>query len=61
MNVYPAAGLVGYARPGVPVYYIDPNPNISFELKQRPNLEVIKEKGGVGIPVLVERLLMETE
>lgn len=26
MAVYPAAGLVGYARPGIPIYYIDPNP-----------------------------------
>lgn len=26
MAVYPAAGLVGYARRGVPVYYIDPKP-----------------------------------
>jgi NAD-dependent deacetylase len=26
MAVYPAAGLVNYARRGVPVYYIDPNP-----------------------------------
>lgn len=26
LNVYPAAGLMGYARPGIPVYYIDPNP-----------------------------------
>lgn len=26
MAVYPAAGLVHYARRGVPVYYIDPNP-----------------------------------
>ncbi|MFK7808177.1 MAG: NAD-dependent deacylase, partial [Saprospiraceae bacterium] len=50
MNVYPAAGLVAYAKPGVPVYYIDPNPNISYELTQRPNLEVIKKKGGVGLP-----------
>lgn len=24
--VYPAAGLLGYVRPGTPVYYIDPNP-----------------------------------
>ena len=24
--VYPAAGLLHYARPGVPVYLIDPNP-----------------------------------
>ncbi len=26
MAVYPAAGLVHYARRGLPVYYIDPNP-----------------------------------
>ena len=26
MAVYPAAGLVHYARRGIPVYYIDPNP-----------------------------------
>ncbi len=26
LNVYPAAGLVQYARPSVPVYLIDPNP-----------------------------------
>lgn len=28
MAVYPAAGLVHYARRGVPVYYIDPNPAV---------------------------------
>lgn len=26
LNVYPAAGLLQYARPGIPVYVIDPNP-----------------------------------
>lgn len=26
LNVYPAAGLLHYVRPGVPVYYIDPRP-----------------------------------
>lgn len=26
LNVYPAAGLVQYVRPGVPVYLIDPHP-----------------------------------
>lgn len=28
MAVYPAAGLIHYARRGVPVYYIDPNPAV---------------------------------
>lgn len=26
LNVYPAAGLLNYVRPGTPVYYIDPHP-----------------------------------
>ncbi|MDE5895058.1 MAG: NAD-dependent deacylase, partial [Muribaculum intestinale] len=26
LNVYPAAGLLHYVRPGTPVYYIDPHP-----------------------------------
>ncbi len=26
LAVYPAAALINYVRPGVPVYYIDPNP-----------------------------------
>ena len=26
LNVYPAAGLVGYAKPSTPVYLIDPKP-----------------------------------
>lgn len=26
LNVYPAASLLHYVRPGVPIYYIDPNP-----------------------------------
>lgn len=26
LNVYPAAGLVQYVRPGTPIYLIDPNP-----------------------------------
>ena len=35
LNVYPAAGLVHYVRPGVPVYLIDPNPvNAGPNVKQ---------------------------
>ena len=26
LNVYPAAGLLHYVQPGVPIYYIDPHP-----------------------------------
>ena len=35
LNVYPAAGLVQYVRPGVPVYLIDPHPvNAGSNVKQ---------------------------
>ncbi len=57
MNVYPAASLVAYAKPGAKIYYIDPNPNISYELSGLKNLEIIKEKGGVGVPRIVEHLM----
>lgn len=30
LNVYPAAGLVQYVRPGTPVYLIDPEPSAGF-------------------------------
>lgn len=56
MQVYPAASLVGYAYRGTPVFYIDPNPQISHELSLRKNLTVIAEKSSVGVPILVEKL-----
>ena len=33
LNVYPAAGLIHYVRPEVPVYLIDPNP-VSAQIVQ---------------------------
>jgi NAD-dependent deacetylase len=55
MQVYPAAGLVDYARPGVPIYFIDPKPSVSkydFE-----NLTIIAKKAAKGVPPLVSKLL----
>jgi NAD-dependent deacetylase len=35
LNVYPAAGLLHYARPDIPIYLIDPNPiNAGHRVKQ---------------------------
>ncbi len=59
MNVYPAAGLVGYLMAGAQIYYIDPNPNISYELSRSTNLEVIAEKASTGVPKVVDKLLKE--
>jgi len=60
MQVYPAAGLVGYAAAGVPVYYIDPKPSISYELTLRKNLKVMPEKATTGVRKVVDELLAST-
>ena len=57
MQVYPAAGLISYARSGSNIYYIDPKPNISNELKDLPNLSVVTEKATIGVIDLVDKLL----
>lgn len=58
MNVYPAAGLLNYVKPGVPVFCIDPNPVHIYS-----NITFIKEKAGTGVVKLIsllkERGLME--
>ena len=57
MQVYPAAGLVGYAPFGVPIYYIDPNPSINYELRRIDTLRVIPEKATIGLSQLAVELL----
>ncbi|GHU88418.1 hypothetical protein FACS1894174_02330 [Bacteroidia bacterium] len=47
LQVYPAAGLVDYAKPGIPVYLIDPN-----EVQSRRNVIYIKEKASTGLEKL---------
>jgi len=42
MQVYPAAGLVGYTDPSIPVIYVDPNPNINHELQSRDITTIVK-------------------
>lgn len=57
MQVYPAAGLVGYAPRNAQIYYIDPRPSINYELQQRSQLEVIPEAATTGVRKVVDRLL----
>jgi NAD-dependent deacetylase len=56
MQVYPAAGLVGYAPPRAAIYYVDPSPTINYELQQRLELAVIAEPASVGVPRVVSDL-----
>lgn len=58
MQVYPAAGLVGMARPEVPVFYVDPRPMVNYELSLRQHLEIISEPATVGVRLVREQLEM---
>ena len=55
LQVYPAASLMHYAKPNVPVFYIDPRP-ASITNLQNP-LEVIPKNATEGLPILREKLL----
>ncbi|MDN3593918.1 SIR2 family NAD-dependent protein deacylase [Zunongwangia endophytica] len=52
MQVYPAAGLVDFAPPKTPMYFIDPKPNIS----ENNYLSILAEKAVTGVPKLAKEL-----
>lgn len=52
LSVYPASTLLSYVRPGVPVYYIDPNPAIV-----PPGVEVLPMVATEGVKALKEKLI----
>jgi NAD-dependent deacetylase len=53
LSVYPAAGLMHYARPSAVIYLIDPgSPHASSGLK----IHHIKEKASIGLTQLFEKL-----
>lgn len=54
--VYPAAGLVDYAPPGIPVYYIDPK---AHEMAYQNRFKCISGKAGEVLPKLLPELLSE--
>ena len=55
LQVYPAASLMHYANPNVPIFYIDPRP-ASISGLQNP-LEIIPMNATEGVPLLREKLL----
>ncbi len=57
MQVYPAAGLVAHADPHTPIWYIDPNPQINYELEQMPHVTVVAEPASIGVPRVVQQLV----
>lgn len=57
LAVYPAASLLRYVKPSVPIYVVDPGTpdltNISNQVQH------IKERAAVGVPQLCEQLMKE--
>jgi NAD-dependent deacetylase len=57
MQVYPAAGLIGYAKAGTPVYYVDPKPALNYELRFQSRLHTISEIASTGVRKVVDELM----
>lgn len=52
--VYPAAGLLNYARYDIPKWLVDPS---AMQLPRIPNLTFINQKATTGVDTLVKQLL----
>jgi NAD-dependent deacetylase len=50
MQVYPAAGLVGFARRHATILYVDPDPKLNHELALRADLSIIAKPASEGVP-----------
>ncbi len=57
LAVYPAASLVRYTRPEVPVYLVDPHLPAGHGIRNLK--EYIPKRGAEGVPELVQRLIEE--
>lgn len=56
MQVYPAASLVAYAPLDADIYYIDPNPQLNYELSRRSGLKVVPKVASVGVAEVIREL-----
>ena len=56
MQVYPAASLVAYAPTEAAIYYIDPNPQVNYELARRKGLQIIPKVASKGVPEVLSKI-----
>ncbi len=56
LEVYPAAGLIGYAPQNAIKFLVDPK---AKDLSYIDNLTIIKETAGIAVPQLVQKLITE--
>lgn len=54
LQVYPAAGLMNFAKSTIPVYYIDPKPATMHNIQNQ--IEIIPMNATEGVTVLQQRL-----
>ena len=55
LNVYPAASLLHYTRPGIPIYFVDPGmPEFGLWADR---ITHIRKPATEGVPEVVEMLL----
>lgn len=57
LQVYPAAGLMIHAPEFIPVYYIDPKPQLNFELRKMRNVTVVEEPASTGVEKVRQMLI----
>lgn len=55
MQVYPAAGLIDYCRPNIPIYFIDPKPSVNHSYYK--SLQVIEDTAVGGTKQLLKKLI----
>lgn len=55
LQVYPAAGLMDYVKPGVKVFYVDPKPATLYQAKNP--VEVIADVGSKGMELVKLKIL----
>ncbi|MEX0275310.1 MAG: NAD-dependent deacylase [Flavobacteriaceae bacterium] len=54
MQVYPAASLINFVPPGIPIYFVDPRPTVSES--DFDNLTIIAETAVKGVPKAVKAI-----
>lgn len=59
LQVHPAAGIIAFVKPNIPVYYVDQNPAVNQELLDLSNLTVIKNTATQGVSALTQQLISE--
>lgn len=57
MQVYPAAGLVSYATPHTQIYYIDPKPQLNYELRHASHVTVIEDVATKGVMTCMNMMI----